>query len=183
MPRLSLISFAVIPIMAVATILWRKRAREAYRLARRALAMVNADLQENINGVRVVQSFARERLTTSLRPRAERGTLDANMRSVRLSAIFFPGVDLLAMIAIGLVIWFGGTLVLQEQLKRGHAGRALPCTLATFSGRSATSPRDTTSFNRQWPPASASLTSWTPSRRWPTARRHRAARDRGARTV
>ena len=58
--RLSLISFAVIPVMAVATELWRRRARDAYRAARRANSIVNADLQENINGVRVVQSFSRQ---------------------------------------------------------------------------------------------------------------------------
>jgi ATP-binding cassette subfamily B protein/subfamily B ATP-binding cassette protein MsbA len=118
--RLSLISFAVIPIMAVATILWRKRAREAYRLARRALAMVNADLAENINGVRVVQSFAREAFNYDrFAHELNEEHWQANMRSVRLSAVFFPGVDLLAMIATGLVIWFGGTLVLREELSAG----------------------------------------------------------------
>ena len=82
--------------------------------------MVNADLQENINGVRVVQSFAREEFNYHrFADESERGTLEANMRSVRLSAIFFPGVDLLAMVATGLVIWFGGTLVLREQLSAG----------------------------------------------------------------
>jgi len=118
--RLSLISFAVIPVMAVATILWRKRARDAYRLARRALAMVNADLQENINGVRVVQSFAREQFNYNrFANELNEEHWQANMRSVRLSAIFFPGVDLLGMVATGLVIWFGGTLVLREQLSAG----------------------------------------------------------------
>jgi ATP-binding cassette subfamily B protein/subfamily B ATP-binding cassette protein MsbA len=118
--RLSLVSFGVIPIMAVATILWRKRAREAYRLARRALSMVNADLAENINGVRVVQSFARERFNYDhFAHELNEEHWQANMRSVRLSAIFFPGVDLLGMIATGLVIWFGGTLVLREQLSAG----------------------------------------------------------------
>ncbi|MFL7809069.1 MAG: ABC transporter ATP-binding protein, partial [Anaerolineae bacterium] len=118
--RLSLISFAVIPIMTVATIIWRKRAREAYRLARRALAMVNADLAENINGVRVVQSFAREKFNYNrFAHELNEEHWQANMRSVRLSAVFFPGVDLLAMVATGLVIWFGGTLVLNEQLSAG----------------------------------------------------------------
>jgi ATP-binding cassette subfamily B multidrug efflux pump len=118
--RLSLVSFAVLPIMAIATELWRKRAREAYRRARRALALVNADLQENINGVRVVQSFSREE--TNYRHFADelnQAHFDANIDSVRLSAIFMPTVDLLSMVATGLVIWSGGTLVLQEQLSAG----------------------------------------------------------------
>ena len=118
--RLSSIAFAVIPIMIVATILWRKRARDAYRLARRALAMVNADLQENISGVRVVQSFAREAFNyRRFADEYNEEHWQANLRSVRLSAVFFPSVDLLAMVAMGLVIWFGGTLVLREQLSAG----------------------------------------------------------------
>jgi ATP-binding cassette subfamily B multidrug efflux pump len=118
--RLSLISYAVIPPMIVATVLWRKRARDAYRVARRALAMVNADLAENINGVRVVQSFARETFNYDrFANRLNEEHWQANLRSTRLSAIFFPTVDLLAMIATGLVIWFGGTLVLRQQLSAG----------------------------------------------------------------
>ena len=118
--RLSLISFAVLPIMVVATEIWRRKARDAYRWARRANSLVSADLQENINGVRVVQSFSREahnydRFANGL----NKDHFDANMTSARLSAIFFPSVDLLGTVAVGLVIWFGGTLVLKQQLSAG----------------------------------------------------------------
>jgi ATP-binding cassette subfamily B protein/subfamily B ATP-binding cassette protein MsbA len=118
--RLSLISFAVIPIMIVVTVIWRKRARNAYRVARRALAMVNADLAENINGVRVVQSFAREAFNYNrFANELNEEHWQANLRSTSLSAVFFPTVDLLAMFAVGLVIWFGGTLVLRDELTAG----------------------------------------------------------------
>jgi ABC-type multidrug transport system fused ATPase/permease subunit len=118
--RLSLVSFAVIPIMAVATEIWRRRVREVYRWARRAAAIVNADLQENINGVRVVQSFSREE--TNYRRFADdrnRDHFDALIQTVRLSAIFFPFVDLLSMVAMGLLIWYGGTQVLRAELSAG----------------------------------------------------------------
>jgi len=118
--RLSLVSFSVLPVMIVATEMWRRRARDAYREARRANARVNADLQENINGVRVVQSFSREahnyrRFSEEL----NRDHFDANLLTARLSAIFFPSVDLLATLAVGLVIWFGGTQVLKAELSAG----------------------------------------------------------------
>ncbi|MBN1138099.1 MAG: ABC transporter ATP-binding protein [Anaerolineae bacterium] len=117
---LSLVSFAVLPVMMVATEIWRRRSREAFRLARKANALVNADLQENINGVRVVQSFSRQdynyrRFANVL----NKSFFDANMQSERLSAIFFPGVDLLSMVATGLVIWYGGTQVLRLELSPG----------------------------------------------------------------
>ena len=118
--RLSLVSFAVLPIMGVATEVWRRRAREAYRWARKAIARVNADLQENINGVRVVQSFSREEANyRRFADELNQEHFDANVQSARLSAIFFPSVDLLSMVAIGLVIWYGGTQVLKAQLSAG----------------------------------------------------------------
>jgi ATP-binding cassette subfamily B multidrug efflux pump len=118
--RLSLVSFSVLPVMVVATEMWRRRARDAYREARRANARVNADLQENINGVRVVQSFSREahnyrRFSEGL----NRDHFEANLHTARLSAIFFPSVDLLGTLAVGLVIWFGGTQVLKAELSAG----------------------------------------------------------------
>jgi ATP-binding cassette subfamily B multidrug efflux pump len=118
--RLSLVSFSVLPVMVVATEMWRRRARDAYRVARRANARVNADLQENINGVRVVQSFSREaynyrRFSEGL----NRDHFEANRQTARLSAIFFPSVDLLGTLAVGLVIWFGGTQVLKAELSAG----------------------------------------------------------------
>ena len=118
--RLSLVSFSVLPIMIVATELWRRRARDAYRQARRANALVNTDLQENITGVRVVQSFSREahnyrRFSQEL----NKDHLEANLYTARLSAIFFPSVDLLSTLAVGLVIWFGGTQVLRAELTAG----------------------------------------------------------------
>lgn len=118
--RLSLVSFAVLPIMGVATEVWRRRAREVYRWARKAIARVNADLQENINGVRVVQSFSREEANyRRFADELNQEHFDANVQSARLSALFFPSVDLLSMVAIGLVIWYGGTQVLKAQLSAG----------------------------------------------------------------
>ena len=117
---LSLVSFTVLPFMIAATELWRRRAREAYRWARRAIARVNADLQENISGVRVVQSFSREDTNYErFAGQVNQEHLNAQVASVRLGALFFPSVDLLSMAAIGLVIWYGGTQVLRAELSPG----------------------------------------------------------------
>ncbi|MBN1584165.1 MAG: ABC transporter ATP-binding protein [Anaerolineae bacterium] len=117
---LSLVSFAVLPVMVVATEIWRRRSRRAFRGARSANALVNADLQENISGVRVVQSFSRQAFNyRRFADELNKAHFDANIQSVRLSAIFFPGVDLLSMVATGLVIWYGGTQVLNQALSAG----------------------------------------------------------------
>lgn len=118
--RLSLVAFAALPPMFIATELWRRRAREAYRQARKANAIVSADLQENISGVRVVQSFTRQDYNYQrFADKLNQDLLDANVKSTRLAAIFFPFVDLLGMVAVGLVIWYGGTQVLHQELSAG----------------------------------------------------------------
>ena len=118
--RLSLLAFVVLPIMALATGLWRVRARDAYRWARRAIARVNSDLNESISGVRVVQSFSREeRNYRRFASEINQENFDANLASARLTAVFFPMVDILGLVATGIVIWYGGTQVLGERITPG----------------------------------------------------------------
>jgi len=118
--RLSLLAFVVLPIMALATGLWRVRARDAYRWARRAIARVNSDLNESISGVRVVQSFSREeRNYRRFASEINQENFDANLASARLTAVFFPMVDVLGLVATGIVIWYGGTQVLGERITPG----------------------------------------------------------------
>lgn len=118
--RLSLLTFTVLPIMAVATVVFRKRAREYYRQTRTAISWVNSVLAENINGVRVVQSFSRE-MTNYLHfsDNVNRNNLDTNMKAIKLSSFFFPTIDFLGTVAMGLMIWLGGTAVLGQQITPG----------------------------------------------------------------
>jgi ATP-binding cassette subfamily B protein/subfamily B ATP-binding cassette protein MsbA len=118
--RLSLLTFTVLPIMAVATVMFRKRAREYYRQTRTAISWVNSVLAENINGVRVVQSFAREMTNyQNFRDNVNQNNLDTNMKAIKLSSFFFPTIDFLGTVAMGLVIWLGGTAVLGQQITPG----------------------------------------------------------------
>jgi ATP-binding cassette subfamily B multidrug efflux pump len=127
--RLSLLTFLVLPVMALITEFWRKRARETYRDVRRTISWMNGVLNENIHGVRVVQSFAREeRNYDYFANEPNQLNLDANLRAARLTALFFPTVDFLGVLAIGLVVWVGGTLILQG----ADAATLTPGVLAAF---------------------------------------------------
>jgi ATP-binding cassette subfamily B protein/subfamily B ATP-binding cassette protein MsbA len=118
--KLSLLTFTVLPIMAVVTFAFRRLARENYRRARMAISWVNSVLAENINGVRVVQSFSREDTNYSyFRNVVNQFNLQANLTAARLVSIFFPSVDLLAKIAMALVVWIGGAALLGEALTPG----------------------------------------------------------------
>jgi ATP-binding cassette subfamily B protein/subfamily B ATP-binding cassette protein MsbA len=122
--QLSLLSFLVLPLIAVATEIFRRRARESYRRVRSAVGWVNAVLSENIQGVRVVQSFSRE--AHNLRVFAEDvngNHLRATNYAALITSVFFPSVDFIGSLALGLVIWVGGLAVLGAL---GGQGQALP---------------------------------------------------------
>ncbi len=130
--RLSLLSFLVLPLMAVATELFRRQARESYRRVRSAVGWVNAVLNENIVGVRVVQSFGRENYNLEVFKRDVNGNLlrATNWASLLVS-IFFPSVDLIGSFALALVLYVGGRAVLGET---GWLGVTLtPGTLVAFA--------------------------------------------------
>lgn len=119
-PRLSLLTFSVLPLMVLVTIWFRRRARDNYRQTRTAISWVNSVLAENINGLRVVQAFSREDHNYRyFREEVNRNNLDVNLKASRLAARFFPAIDLLGVLAMALVIWLGGSAVLGENITAG----------------------------------------------------------------
>jgi ATP-binding cassette subfamily B protein/subfamily B ATP-binding cassette protein MsbA len=117
--QLSALTFTVLPFMVVVTWLWRARAREAYRQVRRKIAMVNANLNENITGVRVVQAFVREGVNATYFEQLNHEHLAANLKAAWLSALFFPAIDIIGSLATALVVVGGGIAVLQGNLTAG----------------------------------------------------------------
>jgi len=117
--RLALISFVTFPFMLRATAAYRKRARENYRESRRILARMNAYLQENISGMSTVQAFGQE--ARHFRNFKEINTQhrDALLKSIHYNAVFFPSIELFSAITVGLVLWYGGAMILGERLLPG----------------------------------------------------------------
>jgi ABC-type multidrug transport system fused ATPase/permease subunit len=118
-PLLTLITFAVVPPMVWLTLYWRTRARHAFGQVRTALAQVNASLQENISGVRVIQSLCSEEANLRRFEHLNRAHLTANLSSARLSAALLPGIELLSVVGIALVVVCGGPMVLAGSLSAG----------------------------------------------------------------
>jgi ABC-type multidrug transport system fused ATPase/permease subunit len=117
--RLALLSFAILPLMIVATVIFTIRSKRAYRLTRQRIGDVNASLQENLSGVRVTQSFARETVSERNFDLINQENRRANIQAVAISASFLPAVDILSIIATAIVLWVGGALVLGHQLTLG----------------------------------------------------------------
>ena len=118
--RLSLLTFTVLPLMVVATILFRQAARRNYRKVRAAVSWTNSVLAENVNGVRVVQAFSRQAHNyQNFRDYVNRYFLERSLDAAKVASIFTPIVDVLGAIATAVVVYVGGTAVMGESITAG----------------------------------------------------------------
>ncbi|MCH8196373.1 MAG: ABC transporter ATP-binding protein [Chloroflexi bacterium] len=117
--QMAALTLAVGPVLILALIFWQRRARTAFIRVRQAIAVVNADLQENISGVRVVQSLNREEKNRQEFDALNASHLNANLTAGRLSAVILPLVEILMAVAIATVVVFGGNRVLGGSLEIG----------------------------------------------------------------
>ncbi len=117
--RLAAVTLSIIPVLFVMMVVWQRFARRAFMRARRAISEVNANLQENISGVRVVQSMNRENANIRSFGSANSENLGANLEAVRMQAVLFPSVEFLSAVCLAFVIVFGGSLVLDDAIEVG----------------------------------------------------------------
>ena len=118
-PRLALLSFSVLPLMALATYLFARRAKVAFRNTRSRVAAVVGDLAEDISGMRVIQAFAQEDMSQERFDEVNRANREAHITAMSLSFVFLPSVEFLGMLATAIVLWFGGLSVARGELTLG----------------------------------------------------------------
>jgi len=117
--KLALVCFSVIPLLFIATVIFKIKIRGSYRRVRQSVAKINAFLHENITGMSVVQLFVQsQRKYQQFDDRNEEYRL-ANLQSVLYHGMFYPAVNLIGVIAIALILWYGGNQVLAEVLTLG----------------------------------------------------------------
>ncbi|HLL57082.1 MAG TPA: ABC transporter ATP-binding protein, partial [Rubrobacteraceae bacterium] len=118
--RLALATLSILPIMVAGTAVFRIKSWRAYRAAREAVAEVVAHLQENVSGLRVVQAFTRERTSAARFAERNRAYRRANTRATVLSAVYFPGVELLGSAGLAIVLLYGGYRVVAGEMTVGE---------------------------------------------------------------
>ncbi|MGQ4807237.1 putative ABC transporter ATP-binding protein [Candidatus Entotheonellaceae bacterium PAL068K] len=118
-PTLTLITCAVVPLILLLTFFWRRRSRRAFQQVRVALARVNARLQENISGIRVIQSLVSEDHNLQRFTEVNRACLETHLDATRLTALLFPAIEGVSVVAIILVLVFGGPMALAGDLSAG----------------------------------------------------------------
>jgi ATP-binding cassette subfamily B multidrug efflux pump len=116
---LALITFAVLPLIFWATMVFRKSVRDSYRRIRTAIARINSYLQEHVTGMVVLQLFNREKRAYRSFDRVNAQHMDAFKDAIMAYALYYPVVEILSSVAIAMVIWFGGFGVLRGAVTIG----------------------------------------------------------------
>jgi ATP-binding cassette subfamily B protein len=114
--ELALVTLSVVPILLIVTFIWQIYARKAFMRVRQAIAVVNANLQENVSGVRVIQSLSREGVNAERFSALNEDNMRANIEAGRLQAAVMPMVELISSAATALVVLYGGNQVLNGDL-------------------------------------------------------------------
>ena len=123
-PALAGIVLSVMPVLAVATVLFRRKSSAAYTDAREKVSAVNASLQENMSGVRVTQAFNQQHGSTAEFRRVSDDYRQSRMKAQQYIATYFPFVEFLSEITAALVLSFGAASV--------HSGHLTTGTLIAF---------------------------------------------------
>jgi ATP-binding cassette subfamily B multidrug efflux pump len=117
--QLALLSFTTLPLIIGATILYRRYARDAFREVRTKLARINASMNENITGMRIVHIFKREKQQFDDFNEINQGHYDAGIRELHLVSLFRPVMDFIYAMGLTLLIWYGGSHVVQGAIEFG----------------------------------------------------------------
>jgi len=111
--KLALITFAVLPLIVVATKIFRDKVRDSYRRIRTAIARINSYLQEAVSGMLVLQLFNREKRAFNKFSDINASHMEAFKDAILAYAIYYPVVEILSAVAIASIIWFGGNDVIR----------------------------------------------------------------------
>ncbi|MCC6738084.1 MAG: ABC transporter ATP-binding protein [Planctomycetia bacterium] len=117
--RLTIVAFAVAPVMLVASRIFRHYASHIHRVARAKIARLAAYLSENLAGMKIVQLFRRERENARRFDEYGRDLYNTHLRATFYSAVFFPFVDVMRASAVALIVWYGGGRVVQDAIPLG----------------------------------------------------------------
>lgn len=111
--RLALIAMLTIPVLLVATSWFKRNIKASFQDVREQVSQLNTFVQEHIVGMNVVQIFNREKSEYDKFFKINKEHRDAHLRSIFYYAVFFPVVEVLSAMSIGLIVWYGGHGILE----------------------------------------------------------------------
>jgi ATP-binding cassette subfamily B protein len=117
--RLALVTFAVLPLLLITSLVFRKYSAGAFRETRERIALVTAHLQETLSGVRVVRAFGQEDRHINRMTELNEANRQANMKTVYLNASYFPATELLTAVGTAAILLFGGWQAIEGNIMIG----------------------------------------------------------------
>ena len=111
--KLALVTLTTVPLLVIATAIFRAKVRVSYRKVRTRLARINAFLQEHLQGLDVLKFFNAETKEWRKFDRANHDHYAAHVQNLFYYAVFFPAVEIIGAVAIALILWYGGGAILQ----------------------------------------------------------------------
>jgi len=117
--RLSLICLTTMPVLLIATYVFKEKIKAAYQSVRTEISKMNAFLQERITGMRVIQIFNAEKQELKKFDEINDRYTSANLRSITAYAIFFPVVELISALSLALMVWWGARGIITDDVSLG----------------------------------------------------------------
>ncbi|MDQ6741566.1 MAG: ABC transporter ATP-binding protein/permease [Candidatus Dormibacteraeota bacterium] len=118
-PPLALVSLAILPALAVSSVVYARRTRSAQLAVREWASALTSVAEEGLSAIALVKAFARESFECGRFGTAAEGSLSARLQSIRLRALYTPLIDILATVGTVLVVWFGSEAVWSGRLSLG----------------------------------------------------------------
>jgi ATP-binding cassette subfamily B protein len=117
--RLALVTLTTVPLLILATAIFRAKVRVSYRRVRTRLARINGFLQEHLQGLDILKLFNAEQRETRKFDKANREHYEAHVQNIFYYAVFYPAVEIIGALAIALILWYGGGGILAGALTFG----------------------------------------------------------------
>lgn len=117
--ELTFVLLLLVPIVAISTFFFRRASREVFRLVRNSVSALNQNLQENLSGMQVVQLSERQEHNRQVYTEINKSNRRYEFRSINLSTFYGAFNDSLASVGLGVIIWYGGGEVLQDEMTLG----------------------------------------------------------------
>jgi ATP-binding cassette subfamily B protein len=118
--KLTLVSISTIPVLFLATMWFKNAVKKSFSEVRTQVARLNAFVQERINGMSLIQAFNQEKYQLEAFNEINQKHTQANIKSIWHYSVFFPIVEILSSISLGLLVWFGAEQVINNSVQPGH---------------------------------------------------------------
>ena len=117
--KLALISMSTIPVMVIATYIFKEKVKASFNEVRTAVSNLNSFVQEHVTGMNIVQIFNSEKVEYEKFKEINEEHRKSNLKSVMYYSVYYPVSEVIQAIAIGLIVWFGAGQVIEEEVTLG----------------------------------------------------------------